>query len=633
MVRLFWSAVTVTPALLSVIFLPAMTALANTQIDSEVQVDSRVDDDIAEARTTNSLLKQELDHQLVDDGNFGENIDLAQSLPESQNSMAEVPALAAEITPDTNRVLDQIGQYSEPEQASPNYSNAELRLANSLLNQVSSYSNLDDSGNPLAQITSITQLSDVQPTDWAYQALQSLVERYGCIVGYPDSTFRGQRALTRFEFAAGVNACLDRISELLAASTADLATKEDLATLQRLQEEFAAELAALRGRVDTLEARTAELEANQFSTTTKLAGDGYFTVSDVFGDDVDESNNTVFQYRSRLIFTTSFSGEDQLGAILQAGNYERFTQPGNEVRLAGEASTDGDIVLDTLNYVFPIGDRVLVALFGNAAGLDSLGFGVITPFDIGAARGAVSRFGQRPPIYRVANVSTGAAVNLFLTDEISFQLAYAGGDAGSPNPGNGLFNGNYGLLGQLKARDLFDILDLSLTYVNSYTGISTTSSGAINAGIQTGTGSLLAAVDADRPVVANSYGVAANLKFDGFQIGGWAGFSAIRALELGDADVWNYGLTLAFPDLAGKGNLGGIVVGIQPRLTGSTISLGEVLGRRRDPDTGLHVEAFYRIALNDNIDITPAIVWLTAPNHDVDNADIFFGAVRTTFRF
>jgi len=46
------------------------------------------------------------------------------------------------------------------------------------------------------QVTSVSQLSDVRPTDWAFQALQSLVERYGCIAGYPDGTYRGNRALT-----------------------------------------------------------------------------------------------------------------------------------------------------------------------------------------------------------------------------------------------------------------------------------------------------------------------------------------------------------------------------------------------------------------------------------------------------
>lgn len=118
--------------------------------------------------------------------------------------------------------------------------------------------------------------------DWAFGALQSLVERYGCIAGYPNSTYRGNRAITRYEFAAGLNACLSRINELIATATSDLVTKQDLTTLQRLQEEFTAELATLRGRVDNLEARTAELEANQFSTTTKLSAEAIFVITWIY---------------------------------------------------------------------------------------------------------------------------------------------------------------------------------------------------------------------------------------------------------------------------------------------------------------------------------------------------------------
>jgi hypothetical protein len=118
------------------------------------------------------------------------------------------------------------------------------------------------------QVTSVSQLSDVQPTDWAFQALQSLVERYGCIAGYPDGTYKGNRAMTRYEFAAGLNACLDRIQELLVTNVADYATKADLEVLKKLQDMFKTELAALRGRVDTLEGRISYLEKTQFSTTT-----------------------------------------------------------------------------------------------------------------------------------------------------------------------------------------------------------------------------------------------------------------------------------------------------------------------------------------------------------------------------
>ena len=175
----------------------------------------------------------------------------------------------------------------------------------------------------MSQITSVSQLSDIQPTDWAFGALQSLVERYGCIAGYPDSTFRGLRALTRYEFAAGLNACLARIDELITTASTDLLTKEDLKTLQKLQEDFGAELASLRGRVDALEAQAAELEANQFSTTTKLRGQIIVSVN-VGGFDgdrivgprgellADSDPNATVLYRAGLDFNTSFFGTDLL---------------------------------------------------------------------------------------------------------------------------------------------------------------------------------------------------------------------------------------------------------------------------------------------------------------------------------
>ena len=46
------------------------------------------------------------------------------------------------------------------------------------------------------QITSISQFSDGKPTDWAYQALSNLIERYGCVAGYPDGSYKGGLAST-----------------------------------------------------------------------------------------------------------------------------------------------------------------------------------------------------------------------------------------------------------------------------------------------------------------------------------------------------------------------------------------------------------------------------------------------------
>lgn len=172
-------------------------------------------------------------------------------------------------------------------------------------------------------VTAVSQLSDVRPTDWAFTALQSLVERYGCIAGYPDLSFRGKQATSRYEFAAGLNACLDKINDIIASGLADKVSKTDLATLQKLQEEFASELSTLRGRVDALDAKTAKIEAQQFSTTTKLVGQAIVAVS-ASGSGTDnllsatgsptrlsgKANATVIS-RVRLNFNTTFKGCDQ----------------------------------------------------------------------------------------------------------------------------------------------------------------------------------------------------------------------------------------------------------------------------------------------------------------------------------
>lgn len=163
----------------------------------------------------------------------------------------------------------------------------------------------------MAQVTSVSELSDLQPTDWAFQALQTLVERYGCIAGYSDSTYRGNRALTRYEFAAGLNACLNKINELITSSTTTLVTREDLVSLQQLQQQFATEIATLRGRVDVLEVQKAKLESNQFSTTTKINGEVITYVGDAFCNNADSVNNFTLGYRFRLD-NTSKTCEDRL---------------------------------------------------------------------------------------------------------------------------------------------------------------------------------------------------------------------------------------------------------------------------------------------------------------------------------
>ncbi len=486
----------------------------------------------------------------------------------------------------------------------------------------------------IGQVTSVSQLSDVQPTDWAFQALQSLVERYGCIAGYPDGTYRGNRALSRYEFAAGLNACLDRVNELIAAGLADKVSQEDLAALQRLQEEFAAELATLRGRVDALEARTTELEANQFSTTTKLAGEAIFNITDTFGDDDD--SQTVFQQRVRLNFNTSFTGDDLLITRLQVGNVTPFSLAGgtSEAFQASQVfgDTDNTFTLDTLEYLFPLGGFD-IAIAANAGIFDDF-TPTLNPYleDFDGGSGSISAFGQRNPIYRLGG-GQGAGVNYaFLDDTITLTAGYLAGEGSDPSEGAGLFNGNYSALGQITWTPTNKI-GLAVTYLNSFFG-GGGDFGFDNAGdgsgfTGTGLANSIGGLDDDTAVVANSYGIEATFEAsDWLTLSAWGGFTDVILIEEGDAEIWNYALTLAFPDLFGEGNLGGIVAGAQPYL--GSIDVDDIAIENNTP---VHLEAFYKYQLNDNISITPGIIWLLNPDQNEANDDIVVGSIRTTFTF
>ncbi|BAY11627.1 iron uptake porin [Calothrix sp. NIES-2098] len=485
-----------------------------------------------------------------------------------------------------------------------------------------------DNQNSMSQVTSVSQFSDVQPTDWAFQALQSLVERYGCIAGYPNGTYRGNRALTRYEFAAGLNACLDRVNELIATATADLVTKQDLATLQRLQEEFSAELATLRGRVDSLEARTAELEAHQFSTTTKLVGEAIFAVTDNFGG--NDTNNTVFQDRVRLDLQTSFTGKDTLHTRLATGNAVGLTLPNGTYESTQtfnlSPSTNNSVAIDWLSYYFPIGNsQVYIAATG---GIHSDYVPTVNPYfeDYDGGNGALSTFASESPIYRIGG-GAGAGVNLVFggansSFKPSVTLGYLASEGANPALGSGLVEGNYAALAQLSL-NVGDRLTLAGTYVHGYHGAGSAlfDLGGITSGV-VGT-SQANFVAGGNPYQSNSYGIEAAFKpSNKLSISGFVLYSDITDLVANnDGEVWSYGVGVALPDLGKKGNLLGIFAGAQPYL-------GSVGG-----DRPYHIEGFYRYRVTDNISITPGVIWLTNPGQAANSDNAVIGTLRTTFNF
>ena len=79
-----------------------------------------------------------------------------------------------------------------------------------------------------------------------------------------------------------------------------------------------------------------------------------------------------------------------------------------------------------------------------------------------------------------------------------------------------------------------------------------------------------------------------------------------------------------------EGSLGGIIVGMEPWVASSTI---DAEGFGEDEEQSLHAEAFYQYQLNDNIAITPGVIYVNKPDNNSDNDDLFIGTLRTTFNF
>ena len=484
--------------------------------------------------------------------------------------------------------------------------------------------NTNNQQEVMSQVTSVSQLSDVQPSDWAFQALQSLVERYGCAAGYPNNTYRGNRALSRYEFAAGLNACLDRVNELIATATSDLVSKQDLATIQKLQRDFSSELATLKGRVDTVEAKTTELEANQFSTTTKLQGQVVAVVSDVVsgkkvGNNDITDKNTTLGARTRLDFVSSFTGRDTLLTRLESNNIKspNIQTPEGKLFFASD-SPSNNFGIGTLSYTFPLGKNTQAKLIATGGAADDL-TNTVNLFDGDAAFGALSTFGTRNAIYGQLS-GTGLGINHQFGKKLALSLGYLtpNANANNPTPGNGLFDGPYGALAQLTVKPSSRTA-LGLTYINSYNQ-------------PLGTGSKNATSDfGGEKFSSNSYGVQTSLGIGNkLVIGGWAGYTNSQVLTgtKGKAEIWNYAVTLGLPDLGKKGNLAGVIVGMEPKVTNSNAA-----GVTKDPNTSYHIEGFYQYKVSDNITITPAVIWLTAPDHDKNNDSVVIGALRTTFSF
>ncbi|XHX80260.1 MAG: iron uptake porin [Stenomitos frigidus ULC029] len=532
------------------------------------------------------------------------------------------------------------------------------------------------------QVTSVSQLTDVQPTDWAFQALQSLVERYGCIVGYPDQTFKGNRALTRYEFSAGLNACMDRINELITAGTADLVKKEDLLAVQKLQEEFAAELATLRGRVGALEARTGTLEKQQFSTTTKLNGLVWFNLSSAnAGRDVtfegppgsvnDPGNGRFFNTRDPitgtptrqvtgspeptfsfltwLTFNTSFSGKDSLVTQLSAGNgispinqyasagfFNAFGSPFTD-QTAGTVNGRNDVVIHDLFYSFPLNNSIKITVGPRVNWYRHFDFNRFTFFLTGA--GSFDSIGSTQT--NTIDRGSGAVIEWNINKQFRLAVAYLGENTeflpsalfnSSSNPSQGLFNGTNTTTAELTFSPTENINLRFMYNRTNFQQIFGTIGGALGEPIPYGY------LDGGfgGPPLKNSNADTFAFNFDwlitkGFGVFGRYSYGSTNLAPIDeDVNVQSFQVGLGFPDLLKKGALG-VVTFLVPM---------DILDGRQyfvsgagDGGTMSELEVSYFYPLNDNIAIVPSFYAIFNANNFDSNPTIFVGNVRAQFSF
>ena len=556
--------------------------------------------------------------------------------------------------------------------------------------RLSNYNATPEITQPITQITSVSQLSDIKTTDWAFTALQSLVERYGCIAGYPDRTYQGKQAIARYEFASGLNACLDKINEIISAGLADKVSQADLATLKKLQEEFAAELAILRGRVDTLETKTARLEAQQFSTTTKLnilssfnlsssfsggnilaeglpipasvpvsrfATRNPFTRSPIVGT-ITEKPNTTFSYSNYLILTSSFTGSDTLNLILAMGN---GNPPSSAYSSAGFSSTFGvpyadsnpvvpqaanSVGLFELFYSFPISDTVRVQV-----GPKILPF---RQFDVNrftsVINGAGSLNSYQSTLANSGLSGAGAIASWRISDQFLLKAGYLarndasflyfGGDSAS-NPNRGLFGGSNQILTELTYSPS-DSTNFRFLYSRTYNQAPPASPlGQPNLPFFLTYSARGVADDGFGGRLQDSTGDNFVFNFDwllnrSFGLFGRYSYSSYRiapvnlAIAGGNVNLQAFQVGLAFPDLGKEGALGTLSFTMPFQVLSGRNFL---VAGNGDGGTQYDLELTYSYPIMRFITLTPSLFATFNANNFSSNHTIWGVVLRTQFLF
>ncbi len=467
------------------------------------------------------------------------------------------------------------------------------------INGVSDYSASSE------EVKSASQFSDVNPTDWAFQALTNLAERHGCTAATPNGS------MTRYEAAALLNTCLGNIAEV---------NEEE----RRLINEFGPELAVIKGRIDGLEARVGEFEAGQFSSTTKLNGYAIFTVGGTDEDEANDDDAVTFNYTWQANLNTSFTGRDLLYTRLKTGNFGPSNMKNSSgVYINHANSNDDTIKVDKLWYQFPVGDNLKMWLgakienYYMLASAPSLYKPILKDLKLGG-NGAVygASTGQGFGVAWTQQTDDSSAPRFAIST--NYTASSSTGEDSNPETGGILTDGAKGMF-LTKVEYGSPRWQVSAAYSHK-THNPTASAGFGTSAGKSRTGSTdgiglrgywKPETTGAIPAVSVGYDLA-TVDDDG----------ATGSTE--ETTSWMVGLS--WKDAFVDGNKAGLAFGQRQYAS-------EIVGSTEDPsDENFIWEAYYTFQVSDNVSVTPAIFGLTDPK-DGSSDDVTGAIVNTTFRF
>ncbi len=431
-----------------------------------------------------------------------------------------------------------------------------------------------------SEVKSISEFSDVHPNDWAHQALTQLAERHGCLAANP------QGSMTRYEAADLLNTCLGEVAQV---------NQEE----SRLITEFGSELSVIKGRSSELVADAGGMDHSAMGhgehvPRTMIMGKTSFVVGGV--DGVSGKEAVTFNYDTKLMAHTSFTGKDLLKTVIRTGNFNNMDPFGmmGSARLETAFNSSDGLNLHRAYYKFPVGDN-FNATFGAKLRQDDL-LGVWpSAYPSDSILNVLTHAGANAAYSKAMGAGAGIT---YSQNQLSASLLFVSDEADDASQGVLTEQGSDDLSAQLSWNG--DNFTVAAIYTTSDGGNSTNTANTN---------------DYDAYGISGVYRLENSLAFSAGM--GWkTPEKEDDTNNIEDETTWSIGVV--WSDFGAEGNDLGVAIGTAE-------------GHRDDSgyDDPLAYEVYYSMAVSDNVTLTPALFTIQKDGAD----DVTGGLVKTTFQF